>query len=260
MFKIERDEFRGVFKQNASAKVAVILLMLVQIGFWWGFSKDVKPNLGKLPDLPGKMEVEALSFGDKQLYFRAMALNVQMAGDTFGRVTPLKDYDYEKLKEWLFLFDQLDWKSNYVPSAAAYYYARTQNPPDVVHIVDYLEQHALRDPEAKWWWLSQAIYLANSVLGDKERAIKFAQELRKVEKDIPLWARQMEIFLREDLGQLGKSEEMMCDILTNLDLSAVQEFEINFMIHFFEERLKTVQEQSIESVVRRCAELGFLGQ
>lgn len=236
-------------------KLLLIIFLGLQI-FFWSFAQDEKPNLGIMPVLPSQAEIEALSFGDKQLYFRAMAMNLQMAGDTFGRTTPLKDYDYPELLEWFRMMDTLDWRSNFIPSIAAYYFSRTQNTPDVKYMVEYLLEHGLRDPEEKWWWLSQGIYLANHVIKDKESAFKMAQALKTVEKDIPMWARQMEVFLREDLGETGAAEEVMCEIIAgNVDWDAIPEQELNFMTHFFEERLKTVEGKSQEEIINRCTEV-----
>ena len=214
-----------------------------------------------------------MSFGDTQIYFRAMALNLQMAGDTFGRSTPLKDYNYPRLLEWFRLLDRLDVNclppqdldtcrastSNYVPGQAAYYFSRSQHPQDVKYVLDYLEEHSMRDPEANWWWLSQSIYLANSVLRDKQRAIRIASELHKVKADIPLWARQMEAFLHEDLGDKDKAEQVMCETFQQAGhLKDASKREQDFMIHFFEDRMKeALKDRTLEQVAELCARKYF---
>ena len=232
--------------------IILALLVALQVLFWYQ-TVDIKPKLDIVPPLPSEKEVAALSFGDSQFYFRALAFNLQMAGDTFGRSTPLKDYNYPKLLEWFRLLDRLDENclppenpnncrastSNYVPSLAAYYFSKSQNNKDVKYVLDYLEEHSMRNPEANWWWLSQSIYLANSVLRDKPRAIRIATELHKIKADMPLWARQMVVFLREDIGEKSQAEEIMCETLLDYStmLNNAPKRERDFMLYYFQTRM-----------------------
>jgi len=195
-----------------------------------------------------------MAFGDDQLYFRVQALNLQFMGDSWGRSTPLKDYDYKLVYRWMSFLDQFDPKSSFLPSSAAYYYSKTQRPSDVTYLLDYLEERSFKNPEDNWWWLSQSIYLANSILGDKQRAIKIAAVLRGVKKeDLPIWARQMEAFLREDLGETEQAADIMCDAIRNSkNFEDLPQHEIDFFIHFFNERLKTWKGKEDE-LIQYCA-------
>jgi hypothetical protein len=217
--------------------ICAIAFVFLQIAFW-SHGRDLLPKLGIVPNLPSEKEAAALSFGDTQLYFRQLGLNLQMSGDTFGRSTPLKNYNYKKVREWFEFLDTLDDQSNFMPSAAAYYFSRSQNHKDVTYILDYLEEHSFKDPEHNWWWLSQSIYLANDILGDKQRAIKIAHVLREVKADIPIWARQMEAFLREDLGDKKAAKAIMCETFKTLSNGKdVSDRELDFMLYFFKDRL-----------------------
>jgi hypothetical protein len=245
---------------RSTTNIFLIIALLAQITFWHSV-KDIKPNLKITPEIPTPNQTEAFSLGDHQAYFRLKTLDLQMAGDTFGRTTALKDYNFPLLKEWFFFLDTLDSKSNFAPSIAAYYFSRTQNPPDVIYTLDYLEAHADKDPSTKWWWYSQAIYLANSVLGDKERALQIAKKLRVAEGDLPLWARQMEVFIQEDLGNKDTAEAIMCEVLSGASEKEMSEMETNFIVHFFKERMRTIGKEfnqqnlkeGIAQVQRRCA-------
>ncbi len=253
--------------QFKSAKIILALFLILQVMFWFK-TYEIKPKLNVVPPLPSNQEIAAISFGDPQLYFRAMALNLQMAGDTFGRSTPLKDYNYPNLLKWFRLLDRLDEDclpqkdqttcrastSNYVPSMAAYYFSKSQRSKDVAYVLDYLEEHSMRNPEANWWWLSQSIYLANSVLRDKPRAIRIASELHKVKAEIPLWASQMEVFLREDMGEKEKAEEIMCETFQQAGhLKDAPKREQDFMIYFFQTRMnEALHGKSLEQVAKLC--------
>lgn len=210
-------------------------LLVAQIVFW-SQTRSIWPNMSIVPDVPGREVVKALSLGDEQFYFRVLALQIQNAGDTFGRFTPLKDYDYNKLSKWFHLLDMLDNRSDYIPSLATYYYSQTQNTPDVRYIVDYLSTHAEGQVEQKWWWLIQAIYLANHKLNDKELALKVGAPLINA-RGIPLWARHFPAFIYEQQGEMEQALYVMEHVLKNYEEEKLSREDFNFMKYFIEERL-----------------------
>ena len=227
-----------MFRSRTAIEYSFGAFLLLQIVLWSQL-KAFKPDMSVLPDLPSEAAIQATSFGDEQFYFRTLAFQIQFAGDTYGRVTPLRDYDYEKLREWFSLLDTLDSASNFVPSMAAYYYSNTQYTPDVRYIVDYLEEHADRDPYHKWWWYAQAVYNANHKLQNRERALEIAYKLAAVNrKDIPIWARQMPAFILEDLGEKEEALLLANEIVESEDLT---EAEMNFMWYFIKERLEKMK-------------------
>jgi len=216
----------------------LLIFFLFQIGFWW-IIKDIQPELQVVPEIPGPTAVKALSFGDEEFYFMVMALELQNLGDTYGRFTALKYYNYKKLSDWWAMMDMLDDQSNFVPSLASYYFSQTQNKPDVRYVVDYLEKHSLAEPGRNWWWLSQATYLANHIIGDKERALEISYKLANAKgNDIPIWAREMPAFIHEELNE----DDEALVIIENLRKNEknLSQKEINFMNYFVADRLHKI--------------------
>ena len=185
---------------------------------------------------------------DEQFFFRVLALNIQNAGDTYGRFTALNKYDFKKLYAWFKLLDEMDNTSNMLPSLATYYYSQTQHVPDVRYMVDYLYEHSSWRPEVKWWWLVQATYLANHKLKDKELALKVAQPLVNA-RTIPIWAQQMPAFIHEQRGEMDEALAIMENI--QKDLKDIPQGELNFMKYFVEERL-----QKLEDIEKKQKEEG----
>ncbi len=221
------------------AAIAVLMLALAaQGGFWWK-TRSIIPEMTIVPDVPGEATVKALSLGDEQVFFRFLALNVQNAGDTFGRFTALYKYDFNRLYHWFNLLDTLDNQSNYVPSMATYYFSQTQHKPDVKYIVDYLENHAKGRVKDKWWWVVQAVYLSNHKLEDKDRALELANMLKDV-KDIPLWAQQMPAFIHEQRGEMEEASAIIENILKSEQ--QLKQGELNFMYFFLKDRTKRLDE------------------
>lgn len=229
--------------------IAVFVLFLgLQGAFWWE-TNDILPDMGIVPDVPGKDTVKAISLGDEQAFFRLLALRIQNAGDTFGRFTALYKYDFSKLYQWFRLLDSLDDESNYIPSMATYYFSQSQNKADVKYIVDYLQEHSLHRIPQKWWWTVQAVYLANHKLEDKELSLKIANHLIG-QKDIPIWAQQMPAFIHEQRGELGEALAIIQGILEDPDQLKPGEF--NFVKHFIDDRLGKMKE--VESQIKAIEE------
>lgn len=222
----------------------VYLFLILQVALWTQ-TKQYKPNLAIVPDVPSKLSVKAFSLGDEQFYFRTLAYELQNAGDTFGRFTALKNYNYEKLYNWFTLLDTLDSKSHFIPSLAAYYYSQSQHTPDLKYVVKYLEESSERDLYHKWWWMSQAVYLANSKLQDKDWALRLANKLASTPRnDIPLWVKQMPAFIHEQRGEEEQALQIIESIVNNVD--KIDQGEMNFMAYFVTERLKKLMDDHPE--------------
>ncbi len=204
----------------------------------WPGTRQVKPDLGIVPEVPGPAMVKALTLGDDEFYFRSRALQIQNAGDTFGRSTALKDYDYKKLYDWWMILDGLNAASDFLPTLVSYYYGASQNPKrDVPYVVKYLEQYADRDPAKKWWWYSQAIYHAKFKLEDLDWALEIAHKLANIPKDAnaPIWIRQMEAFIYEKKGEYKQACDIIVGVIDNY--KNLSPGEMNFMMNFINERI-----------------------
>jgi hypothetical protein len=217
--------------------LAVVLLGL-QSAFWYQ-TYLILPKMEVVPNVPGEETVKALSLGDEQFFFRLLGLQLQNAGDTYGRFTALYKYDFNKLYHWFRLLDKLNPTSNFIPSMATYYFAQTQNKPDVRYVIDYLVEHSEGRLKEKWWWRVQAAYLASHKLENKALALRIAEPLSAVE-GIPLWARQTPAFLHEQRGEMDEALHIIDSILSNTD--DIKQGELNFMRYFVEERLGKLEE------------------
>lgn len=223
-------------------RLVIIAFFMVFLGlqsaFWW-HTRAILPQMTIVPDVPGSATVKALSLGDDEALFRLLALNVQNAGDTFGRFTALYKYDFNRLYHWFKLLDALDNRSNYVPTMATYYFSQTQHKPDVKYMVDYLLEHADGRIKEKWWWVVQAIYLANHKLQDKDLALKAAL-LLKDQRDIPVWAQQMPAFVHEQRGEMEDASAIIESIIGHE--KDLKQGEINFMYYFLKDRINKLDE------------------
>jgi hypothetical protein len=216
-------------------------LLLVFTAFqliFWSQTRDILPEMDVVPDVPGVTAVKALSFGDQEFYYRVLGLEIQNAGDTFGRFTELYKYDYKKLYAWFSLLDQLDKQSDYIAFLASYYFSQTQYVPDIRYVVDYLYEHSKDNPSKNYWWLSQAAYCAEHKLGDRDLAVKVAAPLEHADT-APFWARELPAFVHERRGEMDDAYRIIEHIKDHTD--EIPPYELKFMTYFVKERLKHME-------------------
>lgn len=186
-------------KTIIAAAVAVILLGC-QIGLALTV-RDLKPSYPLLEPPPQKLAMAAMMMGDKEFFFRANSLRIQHAGNLGGDIIPLMQMNYQRLAAWFQLLDTVNANSDVVPHMAAYLFSSTQTTQDVIPMIDYLANHARRDPVHKWRWMAQATMLARYRVQDYTRAEKLADELARISvPDMPPWTKQLRVFIRMDMG------------------------------------------------------------
>lgn len=213
----------------------LVLLLIFQVTSWY-FTRKELPVLGILDEkVPSLNEAKAQAFGDEQFYFRYQAMNLQNSGDSFGRFTALKDYDYKVLLKWLKLLDDLDSRSNFLPAIASYYYSNTQRVEDNRYIVDYLEYTYDKRPADKWWWLGMAANIANFKLKDYDLSLRLAFKLSNTPGEIPRWAQQMPAIIYAQTGQNELALKIIEDLANRYD--NYKQSDLNFMNYFVKERL-----------------------
>lgn len=221
--------------------------------FLWKESENIKPRFDIVAPAPSKYLISALSLGDKEFLFRILAAKLQNSGDVFAGFISLKNYDYTRIYQWMKVLDELNDKSTWVPSLASYYFAQTQNRPDTIYIVNYLDEHASKDIDANWWWFYQAIYIAKNNLHDMDRALELSYKLAQNNaKNAPLWTKQMPAFINENLGE-GCMAFLIIENLIKESEDGTRQVtpeDLNFMRHFINERLSKLQKQKFDP--RKC--------
>lgn len=224
----------------------------LQIIFWFK-TENIKADYKIIPTPPNQYLLNAASFGDNEFLFRAFVLRIQNSGDIFVNFTSLKDYDYSLLYQWLTLLDGLNEKSNLMPSLATYYFAQTQEKADKSYILRYLDEHASKNIDANWWWLFQAITIAQEDLHDDELALKLAHKLAQNNaKEAPLWTKQMPAFIYAKQGNDCMAFKVIQKILdeNNRKQRQISVDEMNFMRYFIKNRLTKLKNQRFDP--RQC--------
>jgi len=249
-----KNNLRYFFYQN-SHKIFLYLFLVVfslQIIFWFK-TENIKPDYEIIPAAPNQYFLSAASFGDREFLFRTLAFRIQNSGDIFVNFSSLKDYNYEHLYQWLTMLDTLNDKSNSMPSIAAYYFSQTQRKSDSAYIVKYLEEHAMKNLDTSWWWLFQAINIAEEDLHDTDLALKLSYKLSENNaSNAPLWTKQMPAFIYAKQGNGCMAFKIIQKILdeNNSGARQISVDEMNFMRYFIKDRLKKLKNQNFDP--RQC--------
>ena len=245
---LRRNNFKFYYHLN-SYKIFFYLFLIAFIAqiFFWKQTEGVKFKTEIVPPAPNKYLISTLSLGDKEFLFRMLAMRLQNSGDIFAGFVALKNYDYQRVYNWMKSLDTLNEKSNFVPALASYYYSQTQNGKDTKYVVDYLLEHSEKDVDAKWWWLYQATFIAKDRMEDLNRALEVATVLSQNRaKEAPLWTRQLPAFLNAKLGNNCMAflaiKKMMNENENNIRKTTP--IEMDFMRHFINERLIELKKQN----------------
>lgn len=195
-------------------KAVMVLSLMLCIMTWFG-TRDIRTQWLNVPPVPSEFKAVGMGLGDKQFSHRAIGIMLQNFGNTGGRFIPLKDYNYERLADWLRLQQKLDPTSNFTPFLASYYFGATQNPEALRPIINYLAIAGEKTEGEKWRWLAHAVYLSRFKLKDNKLALELAYKLAAIpNEDMPVWARQLPANILKDRGEKEAAMELILNILS----------------------------------------------
>jgi hypothetical protein len=162
-----------------------------------------------LPPAPRAAVVRLAAFGEAEAASRLSMLYLQ--------AFDLRSIDYGRLAAWLRALLELDPRGQYPLFAAARIYAEHPDPARSRVMLELVHEQFLRDPDRRWPWLAHAALLAKHRLKDLPLARRYAAAIDRETKaaDVPLWARQMEIFILEDMNEPEAARVMLGGLLAS---------------------------------------------
>jgi hypothetical protein len=168
-----------------------------------------------LPPAPSAAALRLASLGEPSAVSRLAAIWLQGFDSRGGNLTPYQRLDYARLMAWLGAILDLDPRSGYPLFAAARVYSENPDPAKVRAALQFVEQRFLERPNERWPALAHAALVAKHRLKDLPLARRYAAALDRSVTDpsVPLWARQMEIFILEDMNELEAAKVMLGGLL-----------------------------------------------
>jgi hypothetical protein len=132
-----------------------------------------------------------------------------------GISIPFRDLDYHRVREWLLTALGLDPAGQYPLLMASQLYAQVPDTERQRFMLEFVFEQFSLDPERRWPWLAHAAIMAKHRLKDLPLALRYAQAIAKQTKGAPAWARQMHIFLLEDLGEYEAARILLGGLLAS---------------------------------------------
>jgi len=199
-----------------------------------------------LPPAPRAVALRVASLGEPAAAARLAMLYVQAFDLGAGNALPYRRLDYARLRAWLRAILDTDPRSNYPLFAAARVYAEVEDPARSRTMLAFIHEAFLEDPNRRWSALAHAALLAKHRLQDLPLARRYAADLERLttDPDLPLWAKQMQIFILEDMNELEAARIMLGGLLASGRLHDAGER------RFLKERLEAL-ERRLASKQRR---------
>jgi hypothetical protein len=219
--------------------LALLALSVAAQIAWQAVRTDHGRSAIDLPPAPSAQALRLASFGEAEAAARLTMLYLQSFDLAGGNVAPYRNLDYERLVDWLAAILALDPRSQYPLFATARVYADTPDPARMRIALDFVYRQFLADPDRRWPWLAHAALLAKHRLKDLPLARRYAQALDRLARapDMPLWARQMEIFILEDMNELEAAKIMIGGLLASGTITDPAE------LRFLKERLEQLEKR-----------------
>ena len=208
-----------------AASACLLVFVLLQCA--WSLSHPLqRPSAAALGAPPSVAEAHFSSLNEPLAYAKLMNLTLQAYDNQPGISLPFRQLDYVQVTQWLDRILELDVEGQYPLLAASRLYGAVDDPVRQRLMLDFVHRQFLADPNRRWQWLAHAAYIARHQLGDLNLAVRYAESLRihATAKQIPAWAKQMEIFLRADMSQTETAKVLLGALLASGQVTDPSEY------------------------------------
>jgi len=168
-----------------------------------------------LPPAPSPAALRLASLGEPAATARLAMLYLQAFDYGGTNPTPYRRLDYGRLVAWLQAILELDPRSEYPLFAAARVYAEVPDEARSRIALDFIYREFFADPDRRWPALAHAALVAKHRLYDLPLARRYAAAIQRNTRaaDVPLWAKQMEVFILEDMNEREAARIMLGGLL-----------------------------------------------
>ena len=206
---------------------------------WQGCREFPASQNADLPPAPPVALLRAASLDEPEAAARVAMLYLQAYDLRGDNALPYQHLDYGRLITWLGSIVATDPRSGYALFSAARIY--TENP-DVAKcraMLEFLYAEFGADPDRRWPWLAHAALIAKHRLRDLPLALRYARAIDRRVRDLraPLWAKQMEFFILEDLNELEAAKVVLGGLIASGRVTDPAE------VHFLLARMKRFDQQ-----------------
>ncbi len=201
---------RPFFQVPRALLIGLLVALILQLSLR-SLNPPSAPKAADLPPPPSANALAITAFGDPIPLAKVLMLYLQAFDNQSGSRTPYQALDYQQIETWLSRILQIDPIGQYPLMAASRLYAEVPDEAKKRQMLELVYREFFKDPDRRWPWLAHAAALAKHGLKDLPLARRYAAAIQtySLGEEVPLWARQMEIFILEDMNELETARIMI---------------------------------------------------
>lgn len=222
--------------RSVLALLGAALLLQLAVGTFRPQPRALAADLG----VPPSVEMLRLaSLGEPAALGKLLMLYLQAFDYQAGTQVPYRNLDYDRLEGWLARVLALDPLGQYPLMSASRLYAEVPDPAKKRKMLEFVYRAYLDDPNRRWPWLAHATVIAKHELKDLPLARRYAVALQThtTTPDAPLWVRQMEPFILEDMDELETAKVLIGGLIASGQVKDERD------LRLLERRLKLLEER-----------------
>lgn len=206
---MKRDE-RALSAAPPWLWAALALALAAQVA-WHNVVPVRRTGAADLPPPPRPLLLKLASFAEAPAAARLALLYLQAFDLGGANELPYHRLDYGRLVGWLEAALELDPRSDYPLFLASRLYTEVRDPARLRTMLDFVYRAFLADPDRRWPALAHCALLAKHRLGDLPLARTYAGAVARMARSprVAPWARQMEVFILEDMNELEAARVLL---------------------------------------------------
>ena len=163
---------------------------------------------------------------------QSLTLYLQAFDNQPGISIPFLALDYERVAAWLAVILQLDPAAQYPLLLASQVYGQVNDATKQRQMCEFVQREFIARPDARWRWLAHCAIMAKHRLRDMPLALHYAEDITRHARTASNWARQMRIFILEEMGERESATVLLGGLLAGNEISDARER------HFLMQRLQ----------------------
>ena len=215
--------------------LAVFLLALVLHGALRFFEARPSAVAAALEAPLPVASLRVMSLGEPQLLSQWLTLYLQAFDNQPGISIPFASLDYARVAAWLKTALTLDPAAQYPLMMASQLYGGVNDEARQRSMCEFVYREFLERPDARWRWLAHCAIMARHRLKDMPLALRYAEDIAQRAGRASGWARQMRIFLLQDMGEAERATVLLGGLLAGNEVSDPKE------LHFLTEQLEKLK-------------------
>jgi hypothetical protein len=231
---VKREAERGVGEVPRWVLLLLAATFCMQVA-WQALQPRPDARAEALGAPPAPALLRPLALGEPIALAQLLTLHLQAFDNQPGVSIPFLELDYARVVAWLGTILELDPVGQYPLLMASQVYSQVPDTAKQRRMCEFVRNQFDRDPDRRWRWLAHCAIMAKHRLGDVRLALSYADAIARSARHASNWARQMRIFILEDLGELEAAKVLLGGLLASGEVTESKE------IHFLMERLKTLE-------------------